>query len=339
MDFFGLDIGTHALKIAQVEKRGKKSRLLAFGSSPAPNRGLLSEAEADLTKLAKAIRKLRDEAKIKTKNVATALPEDQVFTKIVTFPKLSEKELQAAIQWEAEQYVPIPLNDVVLDYQIVRKFKEKEAEKMEVFLVAAPKRLVAKVLKTLRAADLTPISLETEILALARSMTTAETDTCLLMDLGARATDLAIVDQGQVVFTRSVATAGEAFTRAVASGLNLESGQAEEYKQAYGVDPAKLEGKISKVLETVFQNVVQEMEKIMKYHQDSRSQTVKRVILAGGSAGLPGLVPFLAQRMNLEIQVADPFVNLEVDEEVLKKLPSGSPPFYATAIGLALKKV
>lgn len=248
MNFFGLDIGSHSLKIAQVEKNKDKPRLIAFGFAEAPPRGLLSEAETDLTALAEAIKRLHQEARIDTKNVASALPEDQVFTKVVTFPKLSDEELGSAIKWEAEQYVPIPLDEVNLDYQIVGKAKEGVAEKIEVLLVAAPKRLIEKVLQVLRVAGFNPVALETEILALARSLITPDSETSLLVDLGARATDIAIVENGQVVLTRSIPTAGEALTRAVASGLDLEPSQAEEYKKAYGVDPKKLEGKIRGVI-------------------------------------------------------------------------------------------
>jgi type IV pilus assembly protein PilM len=339
MDFFGLDIGSEILKMAQVEKRGKKNRLVAIASASSPPRGLLSEAETDLTTLAQAIKKLRDEAKIKTRNVVVALPEDKVFSKVVTFPKLSEKELKAAIKWEAEQYVPIPLEEVTLDHQVLGMSRQGSIDKMEVFLVAAPKRLIDKLIRVLTVAGLEPISLETEILALTRGLTTPAMEACLLVDLGARASDMAVVEKGQLVFTRSIPTGGEALTRAVAGGLELESAQAEEYKKAYGVDPQKLEGKISAVLGPIFDSVVVEMEKVIQFYQSSKQKTVKRVILSGGTASLPGLVPHLAQKLGLEIQIADPFAGLEKSDEILKKIPAGTAPLYSTVVGLALKDV
>ena len=339
MNFFGLDIGSHSLKIAQVEKGKDKARLIAFGSAPAPPRGLLSEAEADLTALAEAIKKLHQEAKITTRNVAVALPEDKVFTKIVTFPKLSEEELKSAIKWEAEQYIPIPLDEIALDYQIVGETKVGVAEKIEVLLVAAPKRLIEKVLKVLRVAGLTPVALETEIIALARSLIAPDSEANLLVDLGARATDMAIVEAGRVVFTRSIPTAGEALTRAVAFGLDLEPSQAEEYKKAYGVDPKRLEGKVRGAIGPVLEVVVKEMEKAIQFYQSAKKKQVKRVILAGGTAGLPEVVSLLAKKLSLEIQVGDPFARLEKDKEILAKISAGVAPFYAAAIGLALKDV
>jgi len=331
MKFFGLDIGSQNLKIAQIEKNGKEANLLAFGSFPAPPRGLLSESEADLTALAEAIKKLQQEAQVKTKNVATALPQDKVYTKLVTFPKLSEKELKSAIKWEAEQYVPIPLDEATIDYQVIDEVKEGKKIKTEVLLVAAPKRMIEKLIRVLRAADLNPVSLETEIFALARSLVSPDSESVLLVDLGARATDMAVVEGSQLVFTRSVPTAGEAFTRAVASNLNLDPAQAEEYKKAYGIDPKKLEGKISDVLQPLLESLVNEMEKVIRFYQSSKKKRIKKVILAGGTAILP--------EISFEVQMGNPFARLKKNDEMMAKIPKGLAPLYATAIGLALKKI
>jgi len=125
----------------------------------------------------------------------------------------------------------------------------------------------------------------------------------------------------------------------VAASLNLDPSQAEEYKKAYGVDPGRLEGKVQQAIGPVLEAVVKEMEKAVQFYQTSKKKTVKRVILAGGTAGLPEVVGLLAKKLSLEIQVGDPFARLEKDEEVLGKIPAGVAPLYATAIGLALKKV
>lgn len=339
MEFFGLDIGSQNLKLAQVQKRGQTARLVAFGSSPAPSRGLLSEAEGDLTTLASSVKKLYQEVKVGTKNVVAALPEDKVFTKIIKFPKLSEKELKAAINWEAEQYIPEPLSEVSLDYQVVGQVKDGVSEKLEVFLVAAPKRLIEKTIKVLKMAGLNPVSLETEVLALSRSLIIPNSGSNMLVDFGARATDIAIVEGGQVVFTHSISTAGEALTRAVAAGLNLDPAQAEEYKKTYGIDPEKLEGKVKMAMSPVLDTVVSEMEKAVHFYQTNKQKTISQVILAGGTSSLPEIMSHLAQKLNLEIRVGDPFVRLEKDSEILSKIPAGVAPFYATAIGLALKDV
>lgn len=340
MNFFGLDIGSHALKVAQAEKSGDKYRLVALGIAPAPAGGILSEAARDLTSLSEGIKKLRADAKITTNNVAVALPEDKVFTRIIETPPLTEDELASAIKWEAEQYIPIPLTEVSIDYQIVSKPDKGKDKKMEVLLVAAPKQLIEKHLRVLENAGLRAVSLETEIIAIARSVAPPDSSPTLVVDLGARATDMAIVDSGQIVFTRSIGTAGEALTRAVASQLKLEPAQAEEYKKAYGVDPAQLEGKVKGAIGPIIDVVVKEMEKALEFYRSKHAENpVKRVVLTGGTAGLPEVVSLIAQKLGIEVQLADPFARLEKEEEIIAKLPEGAAPLYAIAIGLALKEV
>ena len=116
----------------------------------------------------------------------------------------------------------------------------------------------------------------------------------LVVDLGAKATDMAVVENGLVVFSRSIATAGEALTRAIATSLGLDPSQAEAYKKAYGVDPQKLEGKVREAIGPVLNVVVKEIEKTIAYYHSETRKTVKRVILSGGTAGLPEVVNLMA---------------------------------------------
>lgn len=338
MEYFGLDIGSYRLKVAQLAPSGEKFRLIGLGSAPSTAKGLFSEAESDLVALAEVIKKLHRETEIATKNVVAALPQDQVFTRIITIPKVSEEELSSALKWEAEQYVPIPLSEVTLAHQVIGAVKEDMDQKMDVLLVAAPTRLINKLVQVLNVAGLNPVSLETEILALARSLVGSSVEVTLLVDLGAKATDLAIVEAGEVVFTRSIPTAGEALTRAVATGLDLGPEQAEEYKKAYGVDPAKLGGKVSGAIEPILEVIVKEMEKAIQFYQSGKGKTVKRVLLAGGTAGLPEAVSLLAKKLSVEVQLGDPFVKV-VKDSLLSKVPRSDLPLYAIAVGLAMKEI
>jgi len=338
MDFFGLDIGSYSIKAVQLRKIQDKYQLVALGSAPSTPKGLASEAESDLTALAENIKKLYQEAKVTTKNVISALPEDQVFTRVITLPKLSEEELTSALKWETEQYVPIPLSEVTLAHQVIGETTQDTRQKTEVLLVAAPNRLIDKLLKVLKTAGLNPVSLETEILAMSRSLVAPDSEATLLVDLGARATDIAIVEKGQVVFTRSISTAGEALTRAVAGALGLEAGQAEEYKKAYGVDPGKLEGKVSQAIEPILEVIVKEMEQAIQFYQQEKEKTVKRIVLTGGTAILPEVITLLAKKLTFETQIGDPFSRV-VEDSLLAKMPKNDLPFYAVAVGLAMKEI
>lgn len=337
MDFFGLDIGSHTLKAVKLARNGDKYQLLAFGSCPSNSRGLISEADSDITVLAESIKRLCQSSGIKTKNVVTALPQDQVFTRVITFPPLSEAELNSALKWEAEQYVPIPLEEVTLTHQIVGHVKEDNKEKMEVLLVAAPNRLIEKTVEILRVAGLRAVGLETEFLAIARSLVSPGVGSIMIVDFGAMATDLAIAEDGQVIFVHSLATGGEALTRAVAFELGLDPNQAEAYKKAYGVDLEKLEGKVGGAITPILEVVVKEMEKAIQFYS-SRQKTISRIVLTGGSSGLPEIATAMAKKLNIEIQIGNSFAKVTQDS-VVQKVPTADIPLYSVAVGLAMKEI
>ena len=338
MDYFGLDIGSQRIKLVKLHKSGNQYRLAALGNAVSTQKGLLSDAESDLTALATIIKKLHQEAKISTKNVVSALPQDQVFTQVISLPQLSEDELLSALKWEAEQYVPIPLSEVTLSHQVIGQVKENAKQKMEVLLAAAPTRLIDKLLMVLRAAGLNPVSLEIEIMALARSLVAPNPEVIMVVDLGAKATDFAVVENGQIIFVRSIATAGEALTRAVATALGLDPNQAEAYKKAYGADPKQLEGKVVEAIGPVVEVIVSEMEKIIQFYQLEKKKTLNRIILTGGTASLPEISSILAKKLNLEIQIGDPFLQLAKDG-LATKIPAGDVSLYSIATGLAMKEI
>jgi len=338
MEFFGLDIGSQKIKLVKLTKSGNQYRLAALGNTLSTQKGLLSDSESDLTALATAIKKLYQETKIQTKNVVSALPQDQVFTQVITLPQLSEDELLSALKWEAEQFVPIPLNEVTLSHQVIGQVKENAKQKMEVLVAAAPSRLIDKTLAVLKTAGLNPVSLEIEIMALARSLVPPNPQAVLVVDLGAKATDFAVVENGQIIFVRSIPTAGEAITRALSSSLGLDPNQAEAYKKAYGADPKQLEGKITVAIGPVVEVIVAEMEKIIQFHQLEKKKNISRVVLAGGTANLPEISALLAKELNLEIQIGDPFSQL-IKDSLSTKIPAVDIPLYGVATGLAMKEI
>jgi len=337
MEFFGLDIGSSNIKIVQLKKNKDKYQLTAFGSAPSTTKGLLSEAESDITALAEVIKKLHKEIGIKTKNIATALPQDQVFTRVITLPNLSNEEIESALQWEAEQYVPIPLSEVILTYEIVGKTKENNTENMELLLAAAPKSLVEKTIQILKIAGFNPVSIEMEIIPIVRSLISSDHQSVLVVDFGAKTTDLAVVEDGAIVLVHSIPTAGDALTRAISLELGLEFSQSEAYKRSYGVDPEKLEGKIRTALKPILNTIVNEIKKTIQFY-NGRGRTIQRIILTGGGAALPEINTVFAKEFNLEVQIGDPFSRV-VEDSLLSKIPTYNRALYSVAVGLAMKEI
>lgn len=333
----GLDIGSKTIKIVELAKEGSKWKLRASGVIGYKGKALQNISdEKDFAALSQIIKKLHKEARISTKNVAVSLPETQVFTRTVKFPLLTDSEIASAVKWEAEQYIPIPVAEAVIQHQILEKREDLSPPQALVLLVAAPKTLVEKYVKIARMAGLSVVTLETSLMALTRALAPQD-QTVLIIDFGARSTDIAIAKNGKLSFSRSIPTAGEAFTRAVAQVLGIEQQQAEEYKKTYGLSSSQLEGKIKGALDPVFRMVVDEMRKAIHFYQtEERTSPPKSIILAGGTAGMPEAVSALTRLIGLEVVVGNPFLKVEVDPKVSKTISSYAP-LYSVAVGLALR--
>ena len=335
----GLDIGSHSIKLVELAKDKSGYTLRAAGSCPTPPKSLTSTLAADQEALAIAVKKLFSDCGVTSREVSIALPESQVITRVLEdVPQLSARELTSAIQWEAEQYIPLPLAQVNVDFTILRDAKQTGTGKMEVLLVAAPKVLVAKYVHILELADVTVVGAETEIIAASRALvrTVPTVKTVMVVSLGAQTTDLAILHAGVLAFTRSISAGGEALSRAVAQGLDFELAQAEEFKRTYGVEQDKLEGKIVAATKPVMDTIVSEMTRAIAFYQEKyKSERVETVLLSGGTARLPGMVVFIAQALGIETQLANPWVGIQKGGQYAALDTEGA--VFSVAVGLALR--
>lgn len=336
---FGLDIGTHSIKAVWLGRDPKGFSLLSSMTMPAPARGISSESPLDQEEMAKAIRTLVNEAKISTRYVTVALPENQVYTKVIEIPPLSDKELASAIYWEAEQYIPVPLTTITLDYKVLYRPENRESGKtMQVLLVGAPTMLLEKYEKIIATAGLAVNAVETEIISLVRAAVTQEHfPATLIVNIGAMGTSLAIIQNNSLVFTYSLATGGVAISRAIAADLGFAMNQAEEYKKVYGLADSALGGKIGKVTEPILSSILVEVRKSLAYYGAKyANDPIKQVILAGGSAKLPGLATYFTSNTGIETAIINPW-KLLIPQEVPKDIIDNAPE-YAIAAGLAMRE-
>lgn len=331
---FGLDIGRSFIKLAEVDGGGKVKVLKACGSIQTPGGGIQSESTIDLAKVSEAIRQCAENAKVGSSECVVSIVESQVVSRLIELPNLTDKELAAAINWEAEQYIPMPIRDVNLQYKIVSK--GETTGKISVLLIAAPKRVIEKYIGIVRGAGFKAIALETESLALARSLVRPGDPTTIIVSLGAASTEMVIVYGGNVVFTRSIATGGMAMTRVIMTEFNLPQNQAEEYKQTYGILQDKLSGKVANAIKPVLEILTAELMKAVEYtHAHIAGSNVSRVVICGGGSFLPGLSEFLVERTSLEVSLGDPWVDFSKEGLITKLTGQGS--VYAVATGLALR--
>lgn len=340
MNTFGLDLGATSMKIVWVDKQRGAVTLKSCLTMVTPAKGMYSESSVDQQAMAEAIQKLVVEAKVTTKNVNLALPDNQVFTKVIEMPNLSDKELSSAIYWEAEQNIPAPLETMTLDYKILkRNTGDANSSKMQVLLVGAPTVLIQRYTKIFELTGLSINSIETEILAVLRSLVADHSaEVSLIVNLGALGTSVAIVQNGIVIFTYAIPIGGLAMDRAIGSNFGFTPEQAEEYKKTYGLNDQSLGGKITQALEPILFNILTEVKKALAYYDEKykNESPISQIILTGGTSLLPGIDLFFVKNTGIQTSIGNPWKSLAVAGVPDGLLEQG--PRFSVAIGLAIRE-
>lgn len=334
----GIDIGSKTIKIVEIEQESNKYILSASGVVGYSGNTIEKMVdEKEMSGIAQVIKKLHSEAGVKSREVVISIPEPLVFTRSIKFPLLTDSEIASAVKWESEQYIPIPISEAIIQHTILQRNETSSPPEVLVLLVAAPRSVIEKYTKVISLAGLTPIAVETELIALTRSLAPID-KTVVLVDIGAGSTDIAISKNGLLSFSRSIPIAGEAFTRAVSQGLGINATQAEEYKKTYGFEGNQLEGKIKGALDPVLKLVVDELKKAVNFYQtEEKGDPPSAIIMSGGTSGMPQIISALSSLTGMEVLVGAPFSKVGVDAETAQKLAPYAP-LYAEAVGLALRE-
>lgn len=338
MSLLGLDIGTHNIKLVELSKDAQGITLLAAGSMPTPPKTASSNLEVDQHALAHVIGELIQGTGAKSRDAIVSLPEAQVFTRVIEMPVLSDQELASAIKWESEQYIPLPLDQVNMDFTVLSDGKESGSGKMKILLVAAPKALTDRYMQLMELAELNPIAAETEIIAISRALVRSVPTVAnvMVVSLGAQTTDIAILRRGILAFTRSLSAGGDALTRALSESLDFTVLQAESYKKTYGLEKHVLEGKIFAVVKPVMETIVSEIKRAVGFFEEQyKNEHISVMLVSGGNAKLPGLIPYLAEQTGIEVQQGNPWIGIRKDPRFAVLDAEGT--LFAVAIGLALR--
>lgn len=334
MNSVGIDIGSSSIKVVEVGKNGREMQVLHAGITVIPSRMLLSESALDQEELARTLKKMLADCDIKTKDANISLMESQLFTRIIEMPQLSEKELQQALRWEAEQYIPLPLDEVNMDYAILEK--EKNSKKMQVMIVAAPLRLLDKYVKLFKLANIYAPVFENESLSLFRLFKDPILN-ILIVDIGETATGLTIFNKEVFFMSRTISIGSMLFSKALSTELNIPLVQAEEYKRTYGLESAQPEGKVAQTIYPIVENILVDIQQSLSYFKEKHlDEVLSRIVLTGGGAQLPHLASYIQEKTLIETVIGNPWQNFIVEKKVAdlyaKDLPS-----FSVATGLAIR--
>lgn len=333
-DFFGLDIGNSAVRLVQLKKGGSRPSLVAYGKANIPVGIAQSDSKIDLQNLAQIIKELTVKTRVSTKNVVVALPGSAVFTAVVKLPYMTQAELAKAIQYQAEQNIPLKLKDVKIDWQVIKQ--DPATKEMAVMIIAAPSGKVDKMLTIMDFAGLEVESLETSPIAMARSLISSTDPLVMILDIGATSTEMAIVENGVISHTRSLPAAGQAFTRAISQNLGLDPEQADQFKMRFGLSQDKLEGQVYKTIKPILNNIVDEIERSIAFYAEQFGGNVSKIVLSGGSARLPEMINYLKSELKIEVQLGNPWAFVSYPANFTEQLQSNSFDF-GVAVGLAMR--
>lgn len=333
-NFFGLDIGTQSVRLVQLKGMGQKLALTSYGSAPLPAGLTQSDSKLDLQKLAKIIDQLAKKCQIDTKNVVSAIPGTSVFNAVVTLPPMNQSDLVNAIRYQAEQNIPLKLEEVKYDWQVIKQ--DPTTKELTVMIIAAAKGKVDQMMQLFEYADLNVMALETATVAMARSLSSPEDPLVLLLDIGATTTEIAVVENGILSQTRSFPLGGFAMTRAIGQNLGLEMDQAEQFKAKFGLSQDKLEGQVYKVVEPVLRNILDEAVRSVNFYQEQSGKKITRVILTGGTTRLPMMAEYIKAYTALEVVFGNPWSKVSYQSSMSDNLNQVAPEF-ATAVGLAMR--
>jgi type IV pilus assembly protein PilM len=341
----GLDIGSSAVKAVELKASGKAFRVAAFGTEPVPPDSIVDGAILDAGAVANAIRRVFDGNKaFKAKDVCASLSGNAVIVKKITLPVMTQSELDESIQWEAEQYIPFDVQDVNLDYQILDAGTGPTSQGgMEVLLVAAKKEKIGDYTGVIAQAGRTPVIVDVDAFALQNAYEAnyglEAGEVVMLVNAGASAININILQGDQSVFTRDISIGGNTYTEAVQKELNLSFEIAEQVKKGIPVDGATFQ-EARPVLHAVTENVLLEIQKTLDFFKaTAASEQIDRIMLSGGASRVDNFRETLQERFSAPVEAFDPFRTVAWDPKALAADASGVAATAAVAVGLALRRV
>jgi type IV pilus assembly protein PilM len=337
---FGLDIGTSSIKVMQISEtknKHKKQQVLGYGSIRYDSEAVVEGIIKDPELVAKAVKELFESGiigEITTRRVALAIPVSKAYSRVMNLPRMSKKELDEAIRLEAEQYIPVALDDLYLDYLITSQTKDNT----ELLVSAAPKMLVDSYMVVADLLGLEVVLIEPTIASSGRLVGNAEDSDIptILVDFGSLSVDITIFDK-QLIVTGTLPGGGDTFTDLIAQKLDVSKQVAYTIKTKYGLNVSKKQPEIQEALDPILSSLIKEIKKMIRYYSDrsdQKNRKIGQVITMGGGANLPGLSEYLTNELRLPARMCSPWTNLDFDK--LQPPSESEKTMYITAAGLGL---
>ncbi|MCX7698971.1 MAG: type IV pilus assembly protein PilM [Candidatus Goldbacteria bacterium] len=368
-DFFqrsviGLDIGSSTIKAVKIKKHKTGYELLGAEILSLTSE-LIDELDPD-TKVSlyvNTIKKIIKQKNIGSRLVVTAIPGDSAIIRFIKVPYMAPEELKNVVPYEAEQYIPLGMDQVVFDYQVLSEIEEENQKKMVVLLVAVKNETMNQHLDILKSAGVSPYVIDVDSFALCNayslnlqeeSDTGVKVDTVALINMGAKYTTVTIVENGIPHLSRDINIGGNNFTKEIQREFNLSFAQAEELKKQHAVImvesdelllttmPSSDDEKSTRIFEAItpaLNKLLNDIRRSFDYYESTfKKRPVQKILLSGGSSKIKNIDRFLSERLGIPVEINYPFKNININSKNFDfDYLRANAVHFNVALGLALR--
>ena len=342
-DIIGIDIGSSAVKVVHLKELKGSYQLVNLGMSKLASEAIVDNAIMDSGEIVDTVKSLVESLNIKTKNVATSISGHSVIIRKIQMPIMTEEEMEASIQWEAEQYIPFEISEVNLDFQILGP-DAHDASVMNVILVAAKKDVVDDYVALFKECSLNPVVMDIDCFALENvfeaSYGMVGDEVLALIDMGANSMNVNILKEGISVFTRDIQIGGNAYNEEIQKQLGLSGDDAERVKlgeEMEDVSPQSIEEIIGETTEKLTQEIQRSID---FFSATSADEKVQKVFIAGGVSNVPAVATSLGNRLGVNVEIIDPWRQISYNEKDFDpEYLQVTGPIYSVAVGLAMRRM
>jgi type IV pilus assembly protein PilM len=338
----GIDIGTASIKIVELRKKDARFSLANYGLFELTNVKGAETADNSILKLPDdeivwGIGEVLKKSKMTARTAVASIPSFSTFATVIQLPYLSEDELAKAIPFEARKYIPIPLDEVILDWSIISVTGEGTQPNVEVFLAAVPKDETARYQKIAAGAGLELKALELENSALIRALLGNDLTPTAIVNIGGRSTSILIVNKGYEQLSHNYEVGGFEITKSIARSLNVSLEKAEALKKRLGLKEVD-ENIINEAMLSLIDMMAFETKKTIASYETSRNQKVARVLLVGGMASMPNFLEYFKEKLGRDIAIGNAFARIAYPQALAPAIGDLSSTF-AVAAGLAMREL
>jgi type IV pilus assembly protein PilM len=348
--------------------------LLTYGYTDEPINIVRNDSPEIQGKVVTLLKEIFKKARIGSNRVVAALPSFAVFSAVISLPTMSSHELASAVRWEAKKFVPMPIDEMILDWKLLNDENDKASKdkkdsrdakpakapdpktevvgetptagkNLSVLLTAAPRNLVQRYVNIFKTFNIKLVGIETEAFALERALIGQDKSAVMVVDIGGMNTNVCVIRDSIPLLNRSIDVGGATITNTIATGLNVDLKRAEQFKRDFGMSSSD-EGnrQIPKTIEFVISSIINEIKYCFNLYQNQtvgqggQSKQIEKVVLTGGSALLPALPEYLSKVLDMKVFIGDPWSRIAYPEE-LRPVLQELGPRLAVAVGLAMREI